>query len=38
MATSREEAKRLLGEGVQFLGAMRKRRQIARHEPSHLPA
>jgi hopanoid biosynthesis associated radical SAM protein HpnJ len=29
MATSREEAKRLLGEGVQFIGAMRKRRQIA---------
>jgi hopanoid biosynthesis associated radical SAM protein HpnJ len=29
MATSREEAKRLLGEGVQFIGAMRKRRQIS---------
>lgn len=29
MASSREEAKRLLGEGVQFLGAMRKRRRIA---------
>ncbi len=29
MAGSREEAKRLLGEGVQFLGAMRKRRKIA---------
>ena len=28
MASSREEAKRLLGEGVQFIGAMRKRRQI----------
>jgi radical SAM superfamily enzyme YgiQ (UPF0313 family) len=30
MTTSREEAKRLLGEGVQFLGAMRARRRIAR--------
>jgi hopanoid biosynthesis associated radical SAM protein HpnJ len=29
MATNREEAKRLLGEGVQFIGAMRKRRQIS---------
>jgi radical SAM superfamily enzyme YgiQ (UPF0313 family) len=29
MASSRMEAKRLLGEGVQFLGAMRKRRRIA---------
>ena len=28
MATSREEAKRMLGEGAQFLGSMRKRRQI----------
>jgi len=28
MATSREEAKRLLGEGVQFIGSMRKRRKI----------
>jgi len=29
MASSREEAKRLLGEGVQFIGSMRKRRHIA---------
>lgn len=29
MATSREEAKRLLGEGVQFIGSMAKRRKIA---------
>jgi len=29
MATSREEAKRLLGEGVQFIGSMAKRRRIA---------
>src|SRR5437016_5093454 len=28
MATSREEAKRLLGEGVQFIGSMAKRRRI----------
>jgi radical SAM superfamily enzyme YgiQ (UPF0313 family) len=28
MASSREEAKRLLGEGVQFIGSMRKRRKI----------
>jgi len=28
IARSQEEAKRLLGEGVQFIGAMRKRRQI----------
>ena len=33
MASSREEAKRLLGEGVQFIGSMRKRRQIGRHDP-----
>ena len=29
MATSREEAARLLGEGVQFIGSMAKRRRIA---------
>src|SRR6266446_9521151 len=29
MASSREEAKRLLGEGVQFIGSMAKRRRIA---------
>jgi len=29
MATSREEATRLLGEGVQFIGSMAKRRRIA---------
>jgi hypothetical protein len=29
MATSREEAKRLLGEGVQFIGSMRQRRKIS---------
>src|SRR6266478_9114988 len=29
MAGSREEAKRLLGEGVQFIGSMAKRRRIA---------
>ena len=29
MASSREEAKRLLGEGVQFIDSMRKRRKIA---------
>jgi hopanoid biosynthesis associated radical SAM protein HpnJ len=29
MATSREEAVRLLGEGVQFIGSMAKRRRIA---------
>jgi radical SAM superfamily enzyme YgiQ (UPF0313 family) len=31
MATSREEAKRLLGEGVQFIDSMRKRRKIDNH-------
>jgi len=31
MATSPEEAKRLLGEGVQFIGSMAKRRRIARN-------
>jgi hopanoid biosynthesis associated radical SAM protein HpnJ len=30
MASSREEAKRLLGEGVQFIGSMAKRRRIAK--------
>ena len=30
MASSREEARRLLGEGVQFIGSMAKRRRIAR--------
>jgi hypothetical protein len=29
MASSRVEAKRLLGEGVQFIGSMAKRRRIA---------
>ena len=33
IVSSREEAKRLLGEGVQFLGAMRKRRRIAPARP-----
>jgi len=33
MATSRTEARRLLGEGVQFIGAMRERRKIARRHP-----
>src|SRR6185369_15401546 len=35
MASSREEAKRLLGEGVQFIGSMRKRRKIS--SPSAAP-
>ena len=34
MASSREEAKRLLGEGVQFIGSMAKRRRIANGRPS----
>jgi len=29
MASSPEEAKRLLGEGVQFIGSMAKRRRIS---------
>ena len=32
MAASREEAKRLLGEGVQLIGSMRQRRKIMRHD------
>src|SRR6185436_14629139 len=38
MATSREEAKRLLGEGVQFIGSMRQRRKISGGGPSVTPA
>jgi hypothetical protein len=38
MATSREEAKRLLGEGVQFIGSMRQRRKISAGGPSVTPA
>src|SRR5207247_10581177 len=39
MATSPEEAKRLLGEGVQFIGSMAKRRRIARNgREASLPA
>ena len=37
MATSREEAKRLLGEGVQFIGSMRQRRKISGGAPSVTP-
>ena len=39
MASSREEAKRLLGEGVQFIDSMRKRRKIAQTpSPAAKPA
>src|SRR5213083_62848 len=38
MATSREEAKRLLGEGVQFIGSMAKRRRIVNTSRNRRPA
>src|SRR5437867_9874091 len=38
MASSREEARRLLGEGVQFIGSMAKRRRIARAGASAPPS
>ena len=38
MASSREEAKRLLGEGVQFIGSMAKRRRIGKHAPAAAPS